>query len=320
LRAATRPGQKKAGGENNVVVIAALLANLGIAIAKFVAAAITGSSAMLTEAFHSVVDTTNEVLLLYGQKRAKRAPDAVHPLGYGRELYFWSFVVALLIFAVGAGFSIYEGVLHILEPEPIEDATINYVVLGVAALLEGTSWVIALRQFNRDRGETGAWRAIKDSKDPPGFIVLLEDSAALAGIGVAALGVFLTHATGDPSYDGAASIAIGLILAAVAIVLAREAKHLLIGERGDPALTAAIAARIAARPEVSSVNDVMTVHLSPEQIVAIASVDFVDTGTAGGVEQAIREVRGEIHRDYPAIWRVYVTPRDAADEASPPAP
>jgi cation diffusion facilitator family transporter len=216
--------------QSKIALYGALLANLGIAIAKFVAAAITGSSSMFTEGIHSLVDSGNQILLLYGQRRAKRAPDALHPFGYGRELYFWAFVVAILIFAVGAGVSIYEGVAHIREPEPLADPLINDIVLAVAGVLEGASWAIAVKEFNVQRQGVGWWRAVRSSKDPAGFIVLFEDSAALLGLVVAAIGVWASHRYGDPSLDGVASIAIGLILGLVAAILAREAKGLLIGE------------------------------------------------------------------------------------------
>src|SRR4051812_37248311 len=204
------------GWRANIVIYAALAANLGIAVAKFVAAAITGSSSMLTEGVHSLVDSGNQGLLLYGQSRARKPPDADPPSGYGRELYFWAFVVAILIFGLGAGVSIYEGWKHIQAPEPLHDPTINYIVLGVAMLLEGTSWGIALKEFSAARGTTGWWQAVRESKDPATFIVLFEDSAALAGLIVAGIGVWASHAWGDPRIDGAASIVIGMILAAVA--------------------------------------------------------------------------------------------------------
>src|SRR3546814_280432 len=201
MAASKRIGHIKA----NIVLYGALFANLGIAVAKFVAAAVSGSSSMLSEGVHSLVDSGNQLLLLYGQARAKRAPDSRHPFGYGRELYFWAFVVAILIFAVGAGISVYQGWIHILDPEPLRDPTINYIVLAVAFLLEGTSWTIAVREFDAGRGEFGWWQAVRRSKDPAGFIVLFEDSAALAGLVIAAAGIWLSHATGDARLDGVRS-------------------------------------------------------------------------------------------------------------------
>lgn len=293
----------------NLVLYAAFAANVGIAIAKFVAAGITGSSAMLTEAFHSVVDSTNQVLLLYGRKRSTRPADDAHPLGYGRELYFWSFMVAILIFATGAGFSIYEGVLHLMEPEPIQDPTINYVVLGVALALEGTSWFIAVREFGASKGAQGWWEAIRRSKDPPTFIVLFEDSAAIAGLVIAAIGITISHATDDARWDGIASILIGLVLAAVAIVLARESKALLIGERADPRLTAAVRTSVEARAEVVRVIEVTTVHLAPDVVFLGMDVDFVNDVSVGQIETLIADVEVELRRDWPVIHAIYIKPR-----------
>ena len=179
--------------KSNIVLYGALAANIGIAIAKFIAAAISGSSSMLTEGVHSLVDSGNQLLLLYGQHRAKKPPDRSHPFGYGRELYFWAFVVAILIFAVGSGVSILEGFMHIADPEPLHDPLINYVVLAVATILEGSSWTIAIREFNAKRGSASWWQSVHHSKDPATFVVLFEDSAALLGLGIAAIGVWASH-------------------------------------------------------------------------------------------------------------------------------
>jgi cation diffusion facilitator family transporter len=298
-----------AESNNKLVLFAALGANLGIAVAKFVAAGFTGSSAMLTEGFHSVVDSTNQLLLLYGERASNRPPDDVHPLGYGRELYFWSFVVAILIFATGAGLSIYEGIKHIQHPSPIEDATIAYIVLGVSFLLEGASWLTAVREFRRTQGDLGWWQALRRSKDPSTFIVLFEDSAAMFGLVVAAAGVFLTHATNNPVWDGAASIVIGVALAVVAFMLARESKGLLIGERADPALADAIRSAFAARPEVTRVQEVVTIHFAPRQVFVAASVDFEDPVAVGAIEFLIAETEAQLRRDWPQIASVYIKPK-----------
>lgn len=296
---------------NRLVLYAALAANLGIAAAKFVAAALTGSSAMLTEGFHSVVDSVNQLLLLYGEHRAERPPDARHPLGYGRELYFWSFVVAILIFATGAGLSIYEGVLHILAPAPVEDVRVAYAVLAVSILLEGGSFLTAVRAFARDKGELGWWKAIHRSKDPSTFIVLFEDSAALFGLVVAGAGITLSRLTGDPTWDGAASIAIGCALAVVAVLLAREAKGLLIGEAADPALVKGVAEAFAARPEVTRVGQVVTVHVAPKKVFVAADVDFADEGRVGALEAVIAETEAALRLDWPEILALYVKPKAA---------
>lgn len=198
-------------GGSTRVIITALAANVGIAIAKFIAAGITGSSAMLTEGVHSLVDSTNHVLLLYGSKRAIKKADSTHPLGYGRELYFWSFVVAILVFSLGAGVALYEGILHVLHPEPASDPIVAYIVLGVAFALESWSTWEALKQFNLTRGRHSLLQAIRSSKDAPTIIVLLENGGALAGLIIAAVGIFISHATGNPVWDGVASILIGLV-------------------------------------------------------------------------------------------------------------
>ncbi|MFL6849762.1 MAG: cation diffusion facilitator family transporter [Sphingomicrobium sp.] len=221
-------------------LVIALLANLGIAVSKFVAAAITGSSAMLTEGVHSVVDSTNQLLLMWGRRAAKRPADRRHPFGYGRELYFWSFVVAVLVFSLGAGVSVYEGIIHILEPEPAVSPVIAYGVLLVAFLLEGWSTLEAFQDFRKAKGTLSWFQAVRRSKDPPAFIVLLENGAAMAGIIAAAIGLSLSQLTGDPFYDGAASVVIGVILGFTAMLLAYESKALLIGEAADPELVAAL--------------------------------------------------------------------------------
>lgn len=306
-------GDAGKGWRANIVLYAALAANLGIAAAKFVAAFLTGSSSMLTEGVHSLVDSGNQGLLLYGQRRAKRPPDPDHPFGYGRELYFWSFVVAILIFGLGAGVSVYEGWRHIAEPTHLQDPWVNYLVLGIAIALEGTSWWIALREFDKARGDAGWWQAVRDSKDPAGFIVLFEDSAALAGLIVAGVGVWASHHFGDPRIDGAASIVIGLILAAVATLLAREAKGLLIGERADPAVIACVRTILDRHPEIVRVNHVRTVHTGPETIFVAISADFVDTLTMGEGETLIETIEQELKATLPALSSIYIRPEKTED-------
>ena len=304
--------------ESNLVIFAALAANLGIAVAKFIAAAISGSSSMLTEGVHSVVDSLNQVLLLYGQKRADRPPDAVHPFGYARELYFWAFVVAILIFAVGAGVSIYEGYRHILDPEPLQSPVINYVVLAIAFAMEGTSWFIAMRAFARAKGDLGWWQAIRVSKDPSGFIILFEDSAALVGLVVAGIGVFLSHALRDPRIDGAASIVIGVVLGLVAVILARESKGLLIGERADPQIIARVRAIVEASPCVDAVNHVRTIHTGPASIFVAISADFRDSVTMGEGEQLIEELENRLREAEPMLSSIYIRPERREDAAVAP--
>jgi cation diffusion facilitator family transporter len=290
------------------VILTALAANVGIAVAKFIAAGITGSSAMVTEGVHSLVDSTNHVLLLYGTKRSHKAADSIHPLGYGRELYFWSFVVAILVFSLGAGVSLYEGILHLFHPEPASDVMIAFIVLGVAAALEGWSTWEALRSFNASRGRKSLYRAIRDSKDAPTMVVLLENGAALAGLAFAAAGIALGHWTGNPLWDGAASVMIGLTLAVTAIFLLIEAKGLLIGESADPALVEAIRLCAQSHAGVVSVHEVLTVHQAPDMVVSVIAADFDDSITARDVEQTVRDIEAAVSTLFPVVTRVYVRP------------
>jgi cation diffusion facilitator family transporter len=304
----------------NIVLYGALLANVGIAIAKFLASAVTGSSSMLTEGVHSLVDSGNQMLLLYGQAKAKQPADAAHPFGYGRELYFWAFVVAILIFAVGAGVSIYEGWLHIVEPEPLRDPTVNYIVLAVAAALEGASWTIAVREFQGKRSASSWWQSIRISKDPAGFIVLFEDSAALVGLLFAAIGVWASHHFGDPRLDGYASIAIGLILAGVAILLAREAKGLLIGESADVALILTVWQMLDQRPEITAVNHVRTIHTAPDAVFVAISADFADTLDMGRAENLIEEIEAAMKAALPELTSIYIRPEKRENAVVLPRP
>ena len=297
----------------NIVLYGALAANLGIGVAKFIAAGITGSSSMLTEGVHSCVDSGNQVLLLYGQHRGKRPPDQDHPFGYGRELYFWAFVVAILIFAVGAGVSVYEGYRHIAEPEKLSDPLVNYIVLAIAAVLEGTSWTIAMREFAASKGDADWWQAIRESKDPSGFIVLFEDSAALAGLAIAAVGVWASHRFNDPRIDGIASIAIGVILGGVAILLARESKGLLIGERADPKLIERVRDIVAEQPEISAVNHVRTIHTAPDSVFVAISADFDDHLTMGAGEALIERIEDQLRAAVPMLSSIYIRPERKED-------
>jgi cation diffusion facilitator family transporter len=300
-------------GHNNRTLWIAFAANLGIAVAKFVAAAITGSSAMLTEGVHSVVDSSNQLLLLWGRKASRRPPDQWHPFGYGREIYFWSFVVAVLVFALGAGVSIYEGIIHIAEPEPAVSPIIAYGVLLVAFVLEGASTLEAFKDFKQHKGKLGWIAAVQQSKDPPGFIVLLENGAAMVGILAAAVGLGISQLTGDPRYDGMASIVIGGILAATAALLAYESKALLIGEAADPEMVAAIHALVEGKEGVASVGEVLTVHSAPDEITAMLSVDFEDRLSARDVERLVCEIEQECEHLFPLVRRLYIRPRSMAD-------
>ena len=307
-----------AGGHDNRTLWIAFAANLGIAVSKFVAAFFTGSSAMLTEGIHSLVDSTNQLFLMWGRHAARRKPDVLHPFGYGRELYFWSFVVAVMVFALGAGVSVYEGILHVQHPEPAVSPSVAYVVLAVAFVLEGGSTVSAFTEFREAKGSFGWFEAVRRSKDPPGFIVLLENGAAMFGIVVAALGLGLSQLTGNPRFDGAASIMIGLILGVTAFVLARESKQLLIGEAADPDMVAGLKALAEARAGVDGVGDVLTVHSSPDQVTAMMSVDFDDNITAGEVEALVASIEQQAKAEWPLLKRLFVRPQSGAADLKLP--
>ncbi len=295
-----------AGSESKTVIYAALVGNAFIAASKLFAAAITGSSAMLSEGIHSIVDTGNQGLLLLGLKRASRPADANFPFGHGKEVYFWSFVVAILIFAVGAGISIYEGIAHLSHPEPSEDPLVNYVVLALAFLFEGAAWVMALRAFRRMKGRRGYLSAVRRSKDPSVFVVLFEDSAAMLGILLAFAGIWLSQVTGEPRYDGAASVLIGLLLGGTAVWLAVETHGLLIGEAAEPEVRAAIHRLVSARPEVVRVNELLTLHVGPEFILVNMSADFDDALPAGTIEETVAELDRAIKAEQPRVKRVFV--------------
>jgi len=293
-------------------LVIAFLANMLIAAAKFVAAAITGSSAMLTEGVHSVVDSTNQLLLMWGRKQARKPADPRHPLGYGMEVYFWSFVVAVLVFALGAGVSIYEGIIHIRRPEHAVSPIIAYVVLLFAFVVEGWSTVAAFKEFKVSKGKLGWFEAIKESKDPPAFIVLLENGAAMAGIVAAAIGVFLAQVTGNPFYDGAASVIIGIILGVTAILLAYESKGLLIGESASREVVRGLRELAGGKRGVVGVGHVLTVHSAPDQITAMLNVDFDNKITAGDVEKIVCEVETEAQERWPEIRQIFIRPTHGA--------
>lgn len=288
------------------VIIAALIGNSLISVTKFIAAAMTGSSAMLSEGIHSVVDTGNQVLLLYGLKRAQQPPDARFPFGHGKEIYFWSFVVAILIFAVGAGISIYEGILHLMDPHPIENPLINYIVLGIAMVFEAGAWWFAYKAFQVVKGDRSYLEAVHQGKDPAMFVVLFEDTAAMLGLIVAFLGVLLGQLTGSAYFDGSASIAIGLILAATAIWLAIETKSLLIGEAAEPGVVEDIRRLADADERIVRVNEVLTLHMGPEFVLVNMSVDFVDSTTAQELERTVVRLDREIKQRHERVKRVFV--------------
>lgn len=288
------------------VIYAALIGNSLIAVSKFTAAFFTGSSAMLSEGVHSLVDTGNQILMLHGLRRAEKQADAIHPFGYGRELYFWAFVVAILIFALGAGISLYEGIKHIADPEPITDPTWNYVVLGLAILFEGWAWTVAWLEFKRGIGKRGIWQSVRASKDPTIFTILFEDTAAMLGLVAALIGIFLAQHLGIPELDGAASVVIAIILASVAVLLAIECKGLLIGESAGPVVRDGILTLIHQDDRFDNVNELLTMHLGPKDILVNLSLDFADRLSSAEVEQTISDLERRIKTEYPDIRRVFI--------------
>ncbi|HQZ13306.1 MAG TPA: cation diffusion facilitator family transporter [Devosia sp.] len=294
---------------SKLVIYAALVGNFLIAVTKFVAAFFTGSSAMISEGIHSLVDTGNEILLLYGLNRAARRPDEGHPFGYGREVYFWTFIVAVLVFALGGGFSIYEGVQHLSDGGPMTDPTVNYIVLAVSFLFEVVSWTVALREFNRQKGALGYFAAMRRSKDPTTFTVLLEDSVALLGLVTAFVGIFIAHQMESHVPDAIASIIIGLLLTATAAFLARESKALLVGEQALPEVVADIAGAAREDATVRAVNGVITAQVGPSTVVALVSADFQPQLTTHDIEAGIERIEDRIRATHPDVTSVFIRPQ-----------
>ncbi len=297
--------KKESGGESKTAIFAAIIGNLLIAVTKFIAAAFTGSSAMLSEGIHSVVDTGNGLLMLYGLRKSAKPPDKAHPFGHGRELYFWSFVVAISIFAVGGGVSIYEGVSHLRHPVEIENPFWNYVVLGFSVVFEGISWIYGWRAFRSTKKGKGVFEAIHVSKDPTNFTVVLEDSTALIGLVIAFLGVFFGQYFGFPYLDGVASILIGVLLCLVALLLGYETKGLLIGESVDPKTIAGVRQIAETEPTVEKAVKVLTIHFGPSEVLLTLELKFVKGISATDLRVAIRRIELAVREKFPEITRVY---------------
>ncbi len=293
-------------GSSKTAIYAALIGNFLIAVTKFIAAAITGSSAMLSEGIHSLVDTGNQILLLLGLKRAQRPASPKFPFGHGKEIYFWSFVVAILIFAVGAGISIYHGIEHLLHPREITRPIINYVVLGLAMVFESVPLYIAFKQFTIMKGKSGYIEAIKKGKDPTLFVVLFEDTAAMLGLIVAFIGIYLATTTGILYFDGASSILIGVILAITAAVLAYETKGLLIGESARSSVVEGIRRITHKYRGVKKVNEVLTMHMGPEFILVNLSVEFNDDISTEKMEDEIARIDKEIKQKFKNVKRIFI--------------
>ncbi|MBF9254559.1 cation transporter [Pontibacter sp. 172403-2] len=294
---------------SKVPIYTALFANLAIAITKFIAASVTGSSAMISEGIHSLVDTGNEVLLLLGIHKSHKPADRKRPFGYGKELYFWAFIVSLLIFAVGGGISIYEGITHLMHPEVIEKPFWNYIVLGIAIVFDGFSFYTAIKEFNRQRGSLPFWEAVNRSKDPSTFVVLFEDAADVIGLIIAFLGVFLGHQLQNPYLDGAASILIGLLLVAVSGLLARESRSLLMGESADEELLQSVVALATTDAAVAHVSRPLSMHLAPEEIILILAVMFEPQLNSAEVAAAVIRIRDTIQQEHPDFRQIFIEPQ-----------
>ena len=287
-------------------IYAALAGNGMIALTKFFASAYTGSSAMFSEAIHSVVDTGNQILLLYGIKRSERPADKTHPFGYGMEVYFWSFVVAILLFGLGSGVSIYEGISKIQNPHPVTNPFVNYIVIGFAIIFETIAFSVAYRELRKTKGSQSLIKAIRTSKDPTIFTVLFEDFAALLGLMVAGLAIYLGEVLNLPILDGIASVIIGLILALTASLLAFECKGLLCGEGANDQIVAGIEDIVKGETDVLYINEILTMHLGPQDILLNISLDFKDAMSSGNVQTTISELETSIKSKFPEIKRVFI--------------
>lgn len=309
-----------ASASSKKAVYAAIAGNLAIAITKFIAAFLTGSSAMLSEGIHSVVDTGNGALLLFGIRMARKPADISHPFGYGKELYFWTLIVAILIFAVGGGMSLYEGINHVNHPVALRDPLWNYLVLGFALIFEGIAWFIAFKEFRKTQGKMNLWKAVRASKDPTTFTVLFEDSAAMLGLLVAFLGIFFSQRLNNPYLDGVAAIIIGVILGVVAVLLAYESKGLLVGEGARKETIESICKLTGADPAVERVMPPLTMHFGPQEVLLNLDIKFRNGLSAEEIEAAVDRMEAVIRKHHPEIKRIFIeaesitaTRRDAAN-------
>ena len=306
--------------DSKLAVFGAIAANVVIAAMKFVGAAATGSSAMLSEGIHSMVDTGDGLLLLVGMRLAERPPDERHPFGYGKELYFWSLIVAVLIFGVGGGVSIFEGIVRLLDPKPMEGAGWSYAILGGAAVFEGTSLAIAVRQFKRSIGDAPFWRSLRTSKDPTLYTVMAEESAALAGLAAAAIGVFGSDSLGMPAFDAGASIVIGALLCGVSTLLIVQARKLLVGEAVSTEMAEAIRAIAQGERSVHRAGWPLTMHLGPDDVLLALDAEFKTGVSAEEVARAVNRIEAALRARFPEIGRIYIESRRVtAPEAEPAA-
>lgn len=304
-----------AATSSKFAIYGAITANLAIAASKFVAAFYTGSSAMLSEGIHSLVDSGNGVLILFGMQQSAKPADARHPFGRSKELYFWALIVAILVFSVGGGMSFYEGIEHLKHPAPITDPTWNYVVLGLSMVFESISCFLAFRAFNHERGNQPFWASIRSSKDPAVFAILLEDLAALLGLVIALAGVFFGHWLSNPYIDGAASIGIGTLLVGVAIFLIYKTKHLLVGVGVDDETLASLDRLVRAQPHVEQVRPPLTMYLGPADVVLALDVEFADALTAEEIERAISSMQDAIRAAHPEMKRIFIEAKSLSERS-----
>lgn len=296
-----------APGHKPIAVYGAIAANLLVAIVKFIAAAITGSSAMLSEGIHSIVDTGNQLLLLLGIKRSARPADEGHPFGHGKEIYFWGLIVAMLLFSLGGGMSVYEGITHLQHSQELTSPFWSYVVLAAAFVFEGISLYVAVRELIRSEGFSGGLiDAMRRSKDPSIYVVVAEDTAALAGILIAAIGIFLTDHFQNPVFDGAASILIGIMMGFVAIFLAHESKGLLLGESASRHTIKAVKEVTNADPAVKEVVESLTMHFGPNQVLLAMKVRFKPDIPAAKVAEIIDNLKVQINQTVPEIRKIFI--------------
>jgi cation diffusion facilitator family transporter len=301
---------------SKISIYAALAANIGIAIIKFIAATITGSSSMLSEVIHSAFDSVNQVLLLVGIKRSQRPADENHPFGHGQELYFWSLIVAVLIFGLGGGMSVYEGIIHIKNPETLTSPFWNYIVLAIAILFEGASFVVAIKGFLKLEGKGDFFRKLKQSKDPSLFVVIYEDGAALCGLVLAGMGIFFSHYFNDPRIDGFASILIGILLAIVAVVLVIESRNLLIGESANKTQIERVKKLVNADQDVEQLRPPLTMQLSPDEVLLALDIQFKKDLNGTELAQVIQRLENDIKAEMPMIKQIFIE-ANFLKEASP---
>lgn len=304
-------------GSSKIAIYSALAANLAIAVTKFIAASITGSSAMISEGIHSTVDSGNALLLLLGIKRSQRPPDRGHPFGHGKEIYFWSLIVAILVFSLGGGMSVYEGISHIQHPTELKDPFWNYIVLSASMVFEGASLFYAVRQFNKSRGKFGFWKEVSMSKDPALFAVIYEESAAIAGLLIAMAGVFLGHYFNNPMFDAVASMLIGVVLIVVAITMVRESKGLLVGESAERSIVDGIYELVNKEAKVKTLYFPLTMHLAPDEILLALDVEFEKLMTVEELFITVHQLEEQIKKAYPSVKKIYIEAKNFGGQHRP---